>query len=168
MNKFCKFIKEVVIVHAALNFILGIFAVNALAAIGLAQNAHLEAFTILLLAVRLLASATVDVPGVDIGYLGALHLALSSLHFQVLFLLWRWLAFYESFCSQALLLCEETMRSSVLDLGLESHRIPVPNVPSCRPDLISVSFDVCTILTKAFLVAVSPHGEAFTVHFEAL
>ena len=168
LNEFCKFIKEVIIVHTALYLILGIFAFNALAAVGLTKDAHLEAFAILLLAVRLFTSASVDVPGVNVGNLGTLHLTLSTLHFQVLVLIWWRLAFRESFGSQALLLSEETMRSSVLDFGLESLWIPVPNVPSRRPNLLSISFNISTIFTQTLLVAVSTERKAFTVHFEAL
>lgn len=168
MNEFCELVEEVVIVHSALHFVFGILAVDALAPVGLAEDAHLEAFAILLLAVRLLASASVDVPRVDVGDFRALHLAGSSLHFESLVFLWWWLALSEGLCSQALLLREEAMWASVLHLWLESHGIPVPNTPPGRSDLVGIVLQVGTILAEALFVAVSTLGEAFTVHFEAL
>ena len=62
MNQLRNVFKIVGAAHSLVHLVRCVLAVAALAAIGLAEHTHLEALTVLLLAVRFLALAPVDVP----------------------------------------------------------------------------------------------------------
>jgi hypothetical protein len=66
-----ELVQKVVVQHSAFNIFLGILAVDALTLIRLAEDSHLEALAVLLLAVGLLATASIDVPRRDVCFLGA-------------------------------------------------------------------------------------------------
>ena len=88
------------LIWAAHAHVLAIFALALVSAL----DRRLEALAILLLTVRLFASASIDMPGVDVGYLGTLHLTWSTFNFQILVLIrWR-LAFGKCLSSKTLLL----------------------------------------------------------------
>ena len=70
-NEVSEFVEEVVVHHSSLDILFGVFAVTALASIWFAQHSHLEALAVLLLAIALLASATCDMGGSNVHFLGA-------------------------------------------------------------------------------------------------
>lgn len=166
VDEICEFVEEVVVIHTPLHFCFRVLAVDALAALRIAQHTHLEALAVLLLTIRFLASATRDVPGVDIRQPCALRLAWSSFHLQLLFL-WRRAALHERLPSLARL-DEEPVRSQVLHLRLEGLRVPVSDVAPGGPDLVDVLLGICAVFAGAGLVAEAALGEALAIHLEAL
>lgn len=138
---------------------------NALAPLGVAQDSHLEALAVLLLAVRLLASAAVDVLSFDVSRPCALRLACSSFHLQLLVV--RSAALRHRLPSLALL-DEQSVRAKVLDLWLEGHWVPVSNVPSRKSDFFNVCLSVHAVFAHAGLIAEAALCEALAVHLEAL
>ena len=74
LNQICKLIEKVIILHSSFHVFFGVLAVATYAFIRFAQDAHLETFTIFLLTITLLASASINMPSIDVGLLGALIL----------------------------------------------------------------------------------------------
>lgn len=149
--------------HSLLNLCLGVLAVAALTAVRLAQNTHLKALAVLLLAVWFLAFAPIDVarrrrfttPCILLigGMLTMAGWTLSLLCFRVL------------------AIGLDSIRATglhVLHFGLKGEGIPLSNISSWGTYLISMLFGVAAVATLALIVAESTCSEALTVHFEAL
>lgn len=60
------------------------------------------------------------------------------------------------------------MRACILDLWLESLRVPISNVAPCCSYLIQILLQIMTILARTILITESALSEALTVHLQTL
>lgn len=157
MNKFSinhifKLVEKIIVFHASLNFFFSVFAITTLASSRFAKNTHLEAFTILLLAVALLASASINMPRCDVSWFCAFCLTCTLFRFKCFFVLFT--------------ILKESVWTKVLNLWFECLRISISYCFPCVSYHSRVFNDIGTPFAWTILIAESANREAFTVHFQ--